>query len=255
MSDQSIAPRSNSMPTLEPGTETPSLMNFVALAVRDPSVNVEKLEALLRIQRDISADEARAQFNRAMMEMQPELPRIKKSKEVEYKGKVAFKYATWESVDAGIRPILNRFGFCLSFNTTQRQGEGGGPVVTGELLHVGGHSKSASMALPLDSSGGKSNLQGYASSTSFGQRYVTKMLLNLVFEGDDDDGVQGGMTYITVEQQQQLTKLLASTRSELGGFLDYMEVDAIESIQAKNFSGALNALQAKARKMGQGAPA
>lgn len=241
-----------------------SLMNFVAQAVRDPSIDVTKLEALLRIQREVVADDARTQFNRAMGRLQAVLPRIKKNGTVEYPvdknkpdgpKKKAFSYARWEDIDTAIRGLMREHGFSLSFNTSQRVGDGGGLVVKGKLLHIGGHAETADFALPLDTSGGKSNLQGYASSTSFGQRYVTKMLLNLVFEGEDDNGQQADVVFITVEQQQEISRLLAETKADLAGFLDYLQAESIESIKAGQFVAAINALQRKKRQMTQGHPA
>jgi len=260
----------NDIATVQPGqvaahdeAGSTSLMNFVAMAVRDPSIDVAKLEALLRIQRDVVADDARTQFNQAMGRLQSVLPRIRKNGTVEYPvdknkpdgpKKKAFAYAKYEDIDAAIRPLMREHGFSLSFNTSQRVGDGGGLVVKGKLLHVGGHAETADFALPLDTSGGKSNLQGYASSTSFGQRYVTKMLLNLVFEGEDDNGQQADVVFITTEQQQEISKLLAETKADLGGFLDYLQAESIESIKAGQFAGAMNALHAKRRKMAQGQP-
>ncbi len=221
-----------------------SLLNFVAQAVSDPNIDVGKLEALLRMQREIVADDAKTQFNQAMARLQPKLPRIKKNGVVEYpvdKNKPqgpkapAFNYARWEDVDAAIRPLLHEQGFTLSFNTRQRAGDGGGVVVVGELLHVGGHAKTAEFALPLDTSGGKSNLQGYASSTSFGQRYCAKMLLNLVFENEDDDGVSGGMVFVTVEQQQQLATLLRERRPTSKGSWISWALPASRASRARTF--------------------
>lgn len=241
----------------------PSLLGFVAMAVRDPNIDVAKLEALLRMQREIVADDAKTQFNQAMARLQPRLPRITKRGRVEYPVNknqpdgpkaLAFTYARWEDVDTAIRPILNSEGFALSFNTRQRVGDGGGLVVVGELLHVGGHAKTAEMALPLDTSGGKSNLQGYASSTSFGSRYVAKMLLNLVFEGEDDDGTAGGKSYINEHMKERIVELLQESKADVKGFLDFMHASCVDEIEVADYTKAVNALQTKLRQVKQKAP-
>lgn len=214
---------------------------FLALIERlatNPAVDVQKLSSIYDLQERVKARHAIAAFNQAFHAMEPNLPRVKKNGEVWYPinknqpdgpKKKAFHYARWEDVDEAIRPILREYGFSLSFNTTQRSGDGGGLIITGELLHTGGHFKTASMGLPLDTSGGKSNLQGYASSTSFGSRYVTKMLLNLVFEGEDDDGRAGGTRYVTEEQAAELRDLAKQAKRHEGPLLDRLFSGSVRS--------------------------
>ncbi|MGD0110061.1 MAG: hypothetical protein ABSC06_39510, partial [Rhodopila sp.] len=56
-----------------------SLLNAVARAVKDPSIDVAKLEALLRLQREIVAADAELQFARAMSQCQGELQPVLRS--------------------------------------------------------------------------------------------------------------------------------------------------------------------------------
>lgn len=240
-----------------------SLLNFIGQALTDPAVDVQKLEALLRMQREVIADDAKTIFNQAYARLMQVMPRITKKGVVEYPvnkndpdgpKKKAFNYAKWEDVDAAIRPLLLEHGFSLSFNTSQRQGDGGGLIVMGELLHIAGHSKTASMALPLDTSGGKSSLQGYASSTSFGSRYVAKMLLNLVFEGEDDDGQKGGMSYLSDKQQEELNAVLSQVnmpQNRFEAFLDHLKAGSVAGIEAKDFALALNMVASEKRRQAE----
>jgi hypothetical protein len=212
-----------------PDSPSTSLLNFVALAVKDPSIDVTKLEALLRMQREIVADDAKAQFNRAFLRLQSKLPRITKRGEVEYKGQKAFKFARWEDVDAAIRPVLAEEGFSLSFTTQPRQGDGGGLIVTAILRHAAGHSTETSIPVPLDSSGGKNSMQGYGSSLSYGKRYAATAALNIITEGADDDGKRGGTRYITQEQTEELRALMKDAGRQEGPFLDHLFSGAVRS--------------------------
>lgn len=226
--------------------ETPgNLLTAIVSLAKDPAVDVEKLNALLSMQERLENRQAEAEFNRAFHEMEPQIPRIKRDGTLEYpvdknrpdgpKRQIA-KFAKWETIDASIRPILRQFGFSLSFNTAPRQGDGGGLVITGTLLHVAGHSKQASMPLPLDTSGGKNNLQGGGSTFSYGARYVTRMLLNIVTEGDDDDGVLAGIHYISDEKAGELRVLMKEAGRMEGPFLDRFfsgHVRSLEEIQTE----------------------
>jgi hypothetical protein len=194
---------------------------------------------------------AEAEFNQAFHRLQ--LPRVTKSGEVEYKNKQgvmekAFSFAKWEDIDAAIRPLLHAEGFVLSYDTAPRAGDGGGVIVTGTLRHVAGHSKTASIPVPLDVSGGKNSNQGYGSALSYGKRYTTTALLNLVFEGEDDDAVAAGIKFISAAQVAEITNLLTETGSNQTAFLQHFEVTALENLTLDDYVGAVNMLNVKKAK-------
>lgn len=231
-----------------------SLLNFVAKAVSDPTIDVTKLEALLRMQREIVADDAKAQFNQAFIRLQIRLPRVTKRGTLEYpvdknkpdgpKRKIA-NFAKWEDIDAVIRPLLDDEGFALSFNTAPRQGDGGGLLVTAILRHRAGHSQETSIPVPLDSSGGKNSLQGYGSTLSYGKRYAATAALNIITEGEDDDGARGGERYITAEEVADLDRLLRETKSNFDAFLRHFSIARLESLTPEQLVQARNMLWAK----------
>ncbi len=125
--------------------------------------------------------------------MQRRLPVLDELGEVtDESGAVKSTYASWEDTVETIRPILFRHGFALSFRPgLSARGE---PVVVGVLRHEAGHKEEAELVLPADVSGGKNPVQAVGSSLSYGQRYVTKLLLNLASRRveDDDDGQMAG---------------------------------------------------------------
>jgi hypothetical protein len=245
--------------------EPPSMLALIARAAADPATDVAKMQSLLAMQRELIADEARAQFNEAFARLQPRLPRVKKNGEVWYPiekakpdgpQKRAFRYAKWEDIDLAIRPLLNAEGFSLSFDTDQHAS--GGYLIIGKLLHAAGHEKTATFGpVPLDTSGGKNNLQGAASSLSYGKRHTGSMLLNLVFEGDDDDGTGGPIDASQVKIILDLVKQAnAGPR-----FLRYMNALSVEeagsleaaaaSIAYRDYPKAVSALNDLIRKKGK----
>lgn len=202
-----------------PSLPVERVLQAVIAAASDPAVDVAKMRELLGLQKELMSMQAEQQFNEAYHRLQLEMPRIKKNGSVEYKGKEAFKFATWEAIDAAIRPLLQREGFSLSFDTGPRQGDGGGIIVTGTLSHIGGHKRMASIPLALDSSGGKNNIQGMGSTFSYGKRYCTTALLNIITEGEDDDGVRGGVQFIAEADADELRTLAQQAGRQEGQFL------------------------------------
>lgn len=237
-----------------------SLLSAIVRMAGDPQLDVTKLTALLEMQERMETKAAEAEFNAALARLSQVMPRINRDGQVEYAvdknkpdgaKKQAFRFATYENIDRLIRPHLQAEGMSLSFTTAPRAGEGGGVMVTGTLSHRNGHSRSASIGVALDSSGGKNNIQAMGSSFSYGKRYTTTMLLNIVTEAEDDDGRTGGMVFVTVEQQQQISKLLHETKAPLTAFLEFVGAESVESIQAKDFPKAINSLIKRAAQIAE----
>ncbi len=197
------------------------------------------------------AKRAEAEFNEAFLRLRGKLPIIKKGDIVAYENKKtgkmeeAFKFAKWEKVQAIIDDIIASEGFDLTFDSTVHPN---GTAVVAILHHTGGHTRRTSTPpIPIDSGGGKNNVQGVGSSMSYGQRYATKFALNLRFE-DDDDAHLAGVVFISPAQVTQVNALIAETKTDLTRFLHTMNVAAVESLTTELLPVALNMLQSKKAK-------
>lgn len=240
----------------QPETEAYNMLALLKEAATNPLIDVGKMKEIMAMNRELIHDGAVRSFNQAYARLQTKLPRIKKDGSVEYQQnkdkpdgqkKKAFEYATYEAIDEIIRPLLMEEGFSITYDSTTR--EGGGIVVTGILLHRDGHERRASIPVPIDSSGGKNNIQGIGSAFSYGKRYAVFMLLNIVTEGEDDDGNRGGLEFIDTEQCKVITELLERTKSDSLRFMQFMEVAEVENIVKKDYAKALNALGTKAVRL------
>lgn len=228
-----------------------ALLSAIVQMAKDPSVDADKLERLLAMQERMEGRQAEALFNQALHAAQTEMPRVAKNGTIRLgEGKGAIPFATWEDVDAALRPIMQRHGFSLSFDMAMK--EGGGAVITGTLRHSAGHAKTASIPLALDSGPGRNNLQAMGSTFSYGRRYVAEMLFNIVRTGADDDGKAGGTRYITEDQAMQIEALLTETRSDRTRFLRHFNVASLLEIDVQNFPAAVNMLHAKKQKLTEG---
>ena len=230
--------------------EPDSLLNFVARAVKDPAIDVAKLESLLRMQREIVADDARLQFNRAMSAAQGEMqPVLRNAQNTQTNS----RYATLEAVDAAIRPIYTRHGFCLEFNSEPL--DGANVRVVCEVSHVGGHSKKYCLEAALDTAGpkgtgNKTPVQGLGSSVSYLRRYLTSMAFNVVLTNNEDNDGNRTRTdagRLSLEQLAVLSDLMAQTRTEESRFLAAMTpgLTSIEDAPAADFPRLKNALLTK----------
>jgi hypothetical protein len=234
-----------------PAAAPQSLLPAIIGLAKDPSVDVAKLDALLKMQAQMEERDAKREAVEAFTKLSADLPRVKKNGTIDL-GKDkdgrprSIAFARWEDMDAIIRPLLTANGFTLSFDSTTR--EGGGLVITGELMHRSGHVRTATIPLPLDSGPGRNNLQAVGSTLSYGKRYCAEMLLNIVREGEDDDGHAAGLRFISGEEVEQLQKLIEETGTDERRFCDISGVTHLGEIQQGAFTMAKNMLLQKRRK-------
>jgi hypothetical protein len=218
-----------------------SMLNFIAMAVTNPDVDVAKLEALLRMQREVAADDAKAQFFRALHACQSEMPRVKKNGTIDLgekdgKARGSIPFSSWEDVDKFTRPIRERHGFSITFSQPEKTEKGLRFVATHR--HVAGHADQNEITVPPDAGAGRNALQAVGSSNSYIKRYLTENFFNIVREGADDDGKRGGTVYITAEQVAGITANLAKRKIPESDFLRAMGVDSVAEIEAKDFEEA-----------------
>lgn len=242
----------SSPPATLPESQGAAILAIIAQAAADSRVDPAKMRELLELRREVIRDEAAIEARRAYGRVCRNMPRIKKNGAIDFgKNTKPIPYARWEDIAEAIRPVYEVENFTLSFDTRERQG--GGLIVSALLTHDNGHVITSEFPVPLDTSGGKQNIQGMGSAGSYGQRYATKNLFNLVFEGEDDDGKLGAVTFITADQVEQISALVNDTASDPAEFLKWVFGDeaphSYAEIPAARFTGTLNALMSKKRRM------
>jgi ERF superfamily len=229
----------------EPSAIQPAntMYEMIARMVRDPTIDPARIAQFMELQERAESRQAEKDFVSAFARLK--FPPIKKSA----KGHNS-KYAAYEEIQAIIDPILASEGFTLTFSSGEITPQG--IPIHGLLSHIGGHSRPGMLYLPRDKSGSMNDIQGMGSTTSYGQRYLSKMMLSLRFIGDDDDGVASSA--ITDQQQMNIEDLIAEcalSPAARSKFLEMMGVKALADIQQGAYRVAINFLMAKRRTIGE----
>lgn len=171
---------------------TGSLVNVVALAIKDKDIDVEKMERLFALQERLLAKQSEAEFTIAMKSVQSEMPYVKRDAR---NSSTNSSYVRLDTLIKAVVPVYTRHGFTLSFGTADC------PIadhyrVTCECRHAGGHVTRYQADVPRDDLGpkgmpSKTKTHGFGSALTYGRRYLTLLIFN-VNTGDDDDGNAAG---------------------------------------------------------------
>ena len=223
----------------------PSLLTTIADLARDPACDVEKLRALIAMQREVMAEQARIAFDAAMADAQAEMvPVLRSATNAHTKS----RYARLEDIDNAIRPLITRHGFSLTFDNPDQTVDG--IVVTCAVAHRDGHVRSYKIAGARDDKGAQGNanktpIQAIGSTISYLRRYLTCMIFNVALTNDDTDGNE--VAPISAKQARDLEDLLARSGADREKFLAYLRVSDIADLSSRDYPRARAALEQKIR--------
>lgn len=223
-----------------------SMLEMIGQLSVNPQANIEVLSLLLVAKEKQDTKEAEMAFNAAMARLQPKLPRITKDGKIKLSGSSVIPFATFEHIDAAIRPLLSDEGLSVSF-TSEPCDKG---VLMGcTIAHTLGHSITSKMQLPPDAGPARNALQAIGSARSYAKRYLLSDMLNLVTEGQDNDGNSYG--FVDDEELAKIAKLYdLLPEDEQKRFLKvYMKCDSTGQIFKRDFNKAMTALANKLRQM------
>lgn len=219
------------------GQNEASFLAVIERVSSDPNVDVSKFETLMNMQERIMAKNAEIAFNQAMARLQPKLPVIEKTA----KTNNSF-YAKYEDIDSKVRPLYTEEGFSVSF-TSKRDGE----TITyfGTLKHSEGHSITAEIDLPADTSGSKNAVQAKASTLTYAKRYLLTMLLNIVTKDEDTDGAHFFEEPVDEAQLGQIMDLCDRKGIAAKQVCEKYGVKSLNQLSQKTFIKAYNTLNAR----------
>lgn len=168
----------------------PDIAALVERIVTNPDADVSKLAALLDVNERILNRNAKAAFDEAFSRMWPELPEIDERGVIRQKdGSIKSRYAKYEDIQSAVRPILKQYGFALRHRTEFPADKPGIIRIVG-ILSGHGHSEESIFEAPPDKNDYRTAIQDQGSTISYGKRYTTEDLLNIITRGVDNDGQQ-----------------------------------------------------------------
>lgn len=179
----------NSVQKAEPEANVPAMITPAAMiqqAIANGS-GVEVMERLLALQERHDAFHARKAFDDAMASLRANLPKIVKSREVDFTGKTGvrtnYRFEDLAEITEALAGPMSDVGLSFRWYTENVQG---GVKVTCRITHRDGHFEETSLVGPLDASGNKNPIQAIGSAVSYLQRYTLKAAVGVAASHDDD---------------------------------------------------------------------
>lgn len=173
------------------------------------NVNVETMERLLAMRRELKAEAAKEAFDRAMSAFQSECPVIEKSKKVLNKDgqSVRYAYAPLDAIVTQVRGLLKThgFGYRIVPEVSDTQ-----VAATCVVTHELGHSESASFKVPIDKDSYMNLPQKFASALTFAKRYAFCAAFGIMTGDEDDDAAKAGMSPSEENQKARWAKSSSS---------------------------------------------
>jgi len=209
--------------------------------------SVEVLERLVALQERVTDRDARMAYVSALSAFRAECPPIKKTREnTQFQTtrggvKKPVKYAPLEEIDRVARPVAEAHGLIWTWDTRV---EGDLMHVTCKVLHVDGHSESATVSLPFDSKAGASPQQKYAIAQTYGMRYSLIAALGITTADEDTDG--GGTGELVDEEDlANLEALISEVGADEVKFCEWLGVAHLPAITKRDLPRAVQALEKK----------
>lgn len=163
---------------------------------------VEVMERLLALQERYDAFNARKAFDDAMADLRSNLPKITKSREVDFttsKGRTNYRFEDLAEITEALAEPMSAVGLSFRWYTDNVQG---GVKVTCRITHRDGHFEETSLLGPIDGSGNKNPIQAIGSAVTYLQRYTLKAAVGIA-AAHDDDAQEVGKKVDPAPRQQQ----------------------------------------------------
>lgn len=194
--------------TPPPQNGNPFLM-VIERCVLDPNFSVEKLQALLKVQQEWDAIQAKKAFDEAKAKFSTFAIKVTRDKENK---QYDSRYTSLGNLVNTVTPYLAQCDLHARWEPDQTDGI----RMTCILRHKMGHEERAMMKVPIDTSGAKNPIQQIKSSMTYARNCTFEMVCGLASSSGpvnlDDDG-NGAGTKEAVPEEMFVARLDAITNS------------------------------------------
>ncbi|MCZ4089362.1 ERF family protein [Sinorhizobium psoraleae] len=216
--------------------------------------SVETLTQLMNLQERWEANQARKAFDEAMAAVKANMPKIVKSRKVDFttsKGRTNYQYEDLASIMSQIGPVLSEHGLSVRYRTSAEPNQ---PItVTCIISHRLGHSEENTLMAGRDDSGNKNSIQAIGSTVTYLQRYTLKAALGLAAAADDDGGkadeTPEDAATITEAQASVIRELIEKAKLDTEVFCKRWQIDEVTAVPMSKFNEVVQSLRMRIKAL------
>lgn len=205
-------------------------LSLIASAMQRENFDIGVLKELVQMQHNMEDRDALKAFNRDFSEMMGKIPVIAKTGKNTFNGTV---FAKLEDIVEITRPILQEYGFSITYRQDQQMIDGAKTepnsifchmTVTCILKHRLGHEEANSILLPIATIKGQTAIQAMGSGSTYGRRYTLMQALNIATAGQDNDGSLADFAQTAASQKKAISdaQLAKAIEKSKAGKVDFM---------------------------------
>jgi len=207
--------------------------------------SVSVVKELVALKEHMEDRQSENDFAVSFAAMQGELGVFQATKIVPGKdGKKRYAFAPYEEIMAGVKPLLQKFGFSVSFSTEFKDNR---VCQTCTLQHISGHHRDYKAYTRVGSGPpGATESQADGAAMTYGKRYALCNALNITVEHDTDARMEGGP--VTPEQAETLWRLVQESGANEQAFLKHAGACDYAEIGSNRYADLLESLERKLRQ-------
>lgn len=239
---------------------------LIAQAI-DKNVDVATMERLLAMRKELKAEWAKEQFDKAMADFQRDCPVISKNS-VAGSGGYTYRYADLTHIVSSVRELLAKNGFSYTFDSRKTDKS---LVTICHVKHIDGHSETSEFDMTIDASARMNVSQKDGAANSYGKRYAFVNAFGILTGDEDtdavttssglDEGSKSNLRPVTspvsqrvvatpepnkekIERVQELMKEKGKTTIDLRRVLDSMNLGSLYDANEKQLIAMITNLEA-----------
>jgi hypothetical protein len=241
-------------------SEGGGLLAMIERLATKPDLNIDVFERLLTMRRQEEDRAGERAFNVAMSLAKGDLQPVLKTRDVDFQSnkpgaaRTKYKYENFADVQRVVDPVFARYGLSYRFSVAQ-----GLDVVKVSCIvsHADGYTDKTTLEAKVDpGSTGMSMVQALGSALTYLQRYSLRAAIGLAAAIDDDGRAADASPRITVDQANDLQRLIDESGRSQATLLRLIGVESVADMNVDQFKRAAEVLHlAQAEQRRKHAPA
>lgn len=229
--------------------EPDQFLALIEKVIENPDVDAEKLKVIVELKLSLEDRAAAKAFDAAMQEAQKEVEALRWDK-VNHESNKS-RWVSFPKIDEMLKPIREKFGFTETFGVEPELPAPNTMLMFSDVIHEGGHRRRYHLPMSISGEGPKGGgvmtaAQAVGNGTSYGMRYLEKLIWKIPMLVDKDDN-DGNPIRSTVSEPQ--AKILRDLYDRLGEatrakVLEYLsntykqEIKTVEDIPSGRYKHA-----------------